>query len=95
VGKALVQLAREHPGVPGLRRYRGLWYRMQAVMAMRFGETALARQWAWLAVRYEPGQVRNPYTLLLVLLPTAWRQAVDTRARSLLKNHIDKGDTAS
>jgi hypothetical protein len=37
VGKALVQLVREHPGVPGLRRYLGLWYRMQAVMAMRFG----------------------------------------------------------
>jgi hypothetical protein len=70
VGKALVQLAREHPGVPGLRRYLGLWYRMQAVMAMRFGEAALARQWAWLAVRYGPWQLRNLYTLLLALLPS-------------------------
>jgi hypothetical protein len=59
---------------------------MQAVMAMRFGETALARQRAWLAVRYGPGQLRNLYTLLLTLLPTAWRQALDTRARSLLRS---------
>lgn len=95
VGKALMQLAREHPRVPGLRRYGGLWYRMQAVMAMRFGLADTARQQAWLAVRYGPGQLRNSYTLLLALLPAAWRQALDTWARSLLKNHIDKGDTAS
>ncbi len=95
VGKALAQLVREHPGVPGLRRYLGLWYRMQAVMAMRFDEASLARKWAWLAVRYGPGELRNPYTLLLALLPTDWRRALDTRARSLLRNHADKGDTAS
>lgn len=87
VGKALALLVREHPGVPGLRRYLGLWYRMQAVMAMRFGEAALARQQAWLAVRYGSGQLRNLYTLLLALLPAAWRQALDSRARSLLGNN--------
>lgn len=32
---------------------------MQAVMAMRFGEAALARQQAWLAVCYRPGQLRS------------------------------------
>jgi glycosyltransferase involved in cell wall biosynthesis len=95
VGKALAQMVREHPGVPGLRRYLGLWYRMQAVMAMRFGLADTARQQAWLAVRHGPGQLRNPYTLLLALLPTAWRQALDTKARSLLRSHADKGNTAS
>jgi glycosyltransferase involved in cell wall biosynthesis len=93
VGKALIQLAREYSGVPGLRRYLALWYRMQAVMAMRFGEAALARQWAWLAVRYGPWHLRNLYTLLLAVLPSAWRQAVDTKARSLLGNN--KGNAAS
>ncbi len=90
VGRALAQLVCEHPGVPGLRRYMGLWYRMQAVMALRFGESALARQQAWTAVRNGPGQLRNLYTLLLALMPAAWRQALDTRARSLLGNHSDK-----
>jgi glycosyltransferase involved in cell wall biosynthesis len=94
VGKGLVNLARQHPGVPGLRRYLGLWYRMQGVMAMRYGEIGLARQQAQLAVRYGPGQLRNLYTLLLTLLPTAWGQALDSRARSLLRSHADKGNTA-
>lgn len=93
VGKAVGQLVREYPSVPGLRAYLGLWYRMQAVMAMRFGEGGLARQRARLAVRYGPMQLRNLYTLLLAMLPTAWRQALDTRARSLLRKK--KGNAAS
>jgi glycosyltransferase involved in cell wall biosynthesis len=93
VGQAMVQLLREYPGVPALRAYLGLWYRMQAVMAMRFGEAALARQRAWLAVRFGPWQLRNQYTLLLALLPAIWRQALDTRVRRLFSNH--KGNVAS
>ncbi len=93
VGKALVQLLREYPAAPGLRGYLGLWYRMQAVMAMRFGDTALARQRAWLAVRYGPRQLRNFYTLLLALLPAAWHQALDTQVRSLFGKK--KGDATS
>ena len=84
VGKALAQLVHEHPGVPGLRRYLGLWYRMQAVMALRFGESALARQRAWLAVRYGPGQIRNFYVLSLSLMPTRTQALVDLSIRRLL-----------
>lgn len=84
VGKAMGQLVREYPAVPGLRGYLGLWYRMQGVMAMRFGDSALARQRAWLAVLYGPRQLRNLYTLLLALLPSNWRLAVDSKARKLL-----------
>jgi glycosyltransferase involved in cell wall biosynthesis len=92
VGKAILKLVRQSPAVPGLRPYLGLWYRMQAVMAIRFGDSALARQRAWLAVRYGPGQLRNLYTLMLAMLPAAWRQALDTKARSLLGNY--KGNPA-
>lgn len=84
VGKAMGQLLREYPAATSLRGYLGLWYRMQAVMAMRFGDTALARQRSWLAVRYGPRQLRNVYTLLLALLPVAWHQALDIQVRSLL-----------
>lgn len=66
---------------------------MQAVMAMRFGEAALARQQAWLAVCYGPWQLRNLYTFILAMLPAGWRQALDTSARSLLRNI--KGNAAS
>ena len=49
---------------------------MQAVMAMRFGEAALARQQAWLAVCYRPGQLRSCQVLCLtacqVELETLW-----------------------
>lgn len=86
VGHALEQLAEDFPHVPSLRAYLGLWYRMQAVIAMRFGDTALARQRAGQAVRYGPAQLRNLYTLFLAMLPAAWRQALDTLARSWLGN---------
>jgi hypothetical protein len=85
----LGQLLRDHPGVPGLRGYLGLWYRMQAVMAMRFGETALARRRAWLAVRFGPVQVRNLYTLLLAVLPQSGRQALDAQLRRALRKTKD------
>lgn len=84
VGKALVQLAGEHLAVPGLRRYLGLWYRMQAVMAMRFGLADMARQLAWLAVRYGPGQIRNFYVLFLSLMPIRTHGLVDLSIRKLL-----------
>lgn len=93
VGSALAALMQLNPGTPGLLGYLGLWYRMQAVMAMRFNDATLARQRAWLAVRYGPGQLRNVYTLLLAVLPTPLRKALDSRARKLLKNL--KPDTAS
>lgn len=93
VGHALEQLAEDFPHVPSLRAYLGLWYRMQAVIAMRFGDAAQARRRAGLAVRYGPWQLRNSYTLLLALLPPTWRQALDTKARSLISIH--KGNSAS
>lgn len=73
VGQALRELAEERPQMSGLREYLGLWYRMQAVMALRFRETALARQCAWRAWRYDPGRWRNAYTLLLAWLPCGWQ----------------------
>lgn len=85
VGNALRQLVEEFPTVPSLREYLGLWYRIEAVMAMRFGETALARQRARQAVRYGPWQLRNAYTLLLALLPPAWQRGLDKKVRGLLK----------
>ncbi len=90
VGRAMVQLMRAYPAVPCLRAYLGMWYRMQAVMALRFGDANMARHRAWLAVRYGPWQVRNLYTLLLAMLPTVWRQELDIRARRLLSNNKGK-----
>lgn len=93
VGHAFEQLAEDFPHKPSLRAYVGLWYRMQAVTASRFDEASLARQRAWLAVRYGPGQLRNWYTLLMAMLPSAWRRVLDTRARSILSSF--KGNAAS
>lgn len=84
VGAGLAQLVRQFSETPGLVTYLGLWYRMQAVMAMRFNEGKLARQRAWLAVRYGPVQLRNVYTLLLTLLPTTLHKVLDNRVRNLL-----------
>ena len=84
VGDALERLTEGLPQIKGLRAYLGLWYRMQAVMAMRFGESALARQQAWLAVRYGPGQFRNFYVLFLSLMPTKTQALVDLTIRKLI-----------
>lgn len=85
VGLALEELARNYPGVRGLRAYLGLWYRMQARMALRFGETGLARGRAWRAFRYGPGQWRNGYMFLLAWLPEKLRMAIDRTARRLVR----------
>jgi hypothetical protein len=92
VGQALVQLVEDFPRAK-LARYLGLWYRMQAVMAMRFGDAALARQRAGLAVRYGPGNCAICTRLFLALLPPPG-------ARLWTPGHaacseIDKGNAAS
>jgi glycosyltransferase involved in cell wall biosynthesis len=83
VSQGLVQLMQEFPAVPSLPAYLGLWYRMQAVMALRFGLAATARQQAWLAVRYGPWQIRNFYVLCLAALPGKARALVDHSIRKL------------
>lgn len=83
VGVALAQLVSVHPRMKSMRNYLGLWYRMQAVMAMRFNYGALARRKAFLAVRYGPTQIRNLYTLVLTILPTGWRHCLDYTLRRL------------
>ena len=83
VGGALAELAVEYPETDGLREYLGLWYRMQAVMALRFDETALARLDAWRACRNAPWQWRNGYTLVLTLLPRRMRLRIDAWLRGL------------
>ena len=69
VTEALTELLRANPDISGLRNYLGLWNRIQAVMALRYGETKLARRAAWQAIRHAPWQWRNSYTLVLALLP--------------------------
>ena len=90
VGKAMAKLVEQFPGADGLRAYLGLWYRMQAVMALRFDDLSLARQCALQAVRYGPKQLRNVYTLLLALIPSQWRKTLDCQARNLLGKKQEK-----
>ena len=81
VGKALTTLSHTHPQVPGLRGYAGLWYRMQAVMALRFQQRAFARQFSRLSVFYAPLQWRNVYIWLLAWLPSALGKQLDQQLR--------------
>ena len=69
VTAALTELLRAYPDISGLRNYLGLWNRIQAVMALRYGETKLARSAAWQAIRHAPWQWRNSYTFVLASLP--------------------------
>jgi glycosyltransferase involved in cell wall biosynthesis len=84
VGLALAELGAEYPQSPGLREYLGLWYRMRAVMALRFNDTVLARLNAWRACRHAPWQWRNGYTLVLALLPRRMRLRLDAWLRGLI-----------
>lgn len=69
VTAALKELLRTYPSIPGLRNYLGLWNRIQAVMALRYGEIMLARREAWQAILNAPWQWRSSYTLVLALFP--------------------------
>lgn len=85
VSTGLFELVRAHPDVVGLQAYLGLWCRMQAVMALRFNDTTLARRCAWQAVRNGPAQWRNTYTLMLAWMPRVLRIFLDGAARGLLQ----------
>lgn len=83
VGTALESLLAAHPQAPGLKQYLALWYRMQAVMAMRFKQTGLARRRAKRSFFHGPWQWRNGYTLLLAWLPGFLRRHLDHFLRRL------------
>lgn len=87
VAEELASLQREFPQRSSLKAYLGLWNRMQAVMALRFNDMALARRCAWRAVCYGPRQWRNAYTLFLSLLPQGARRLVDEILRKAYKKH--------
>lgn len=78
-------LLSQYADVPGFRSYVALWCRMQAVMALRFNETALARHSAMLSFRYGPLQFRNGYTLVLTYMPTGLRATLDSFLRKLAR----------
>jgi glycosyltransferase involved in cell wall biosynthesis len=84
VGQALLKLQHEFPNVANMRIYLGLWYRMQAVMAMRYDDILLCLQYGTRAVRYAPFEMRNIYILILALLPNKLRQLIEIKARELL-----------
>ena len=90
VGNALRALKDEHQDIAGLNDYLGLWYRMQAVMAMRFGQSNLARRLAWHSVRSAPTNSRNVYTLLLAMLPVSTGQKVDHWLRITISKILKK-----
>lgn len=83
VAEELASLQREFPQRSSLKAYLGMWNRMQAVMALRFNDMALARRCAWRAVYYGPCQWRNGYTFLLALLPRSFSRAIDAFLRRL------------
>lgn len=85
VAEELASLQREFPQQRSLKDYLGLWNRMQAVMAMRFNDMALARRCAWRAFHYGPRQWRNGYTLVLSWLPGGLRRKLDTFLRKLTR----------
>lgn len=85
VGASLSDLVTAYPEIIGLRKYLGLWYRMQAVMAMRSKQPRLARLCAWRSFFHDPGQVRNGYTLLLACLPMYLQGHLDQFLRRLTR----------
>lgn len=84
VGLALSTLASDYPDQTGLPAYLGLWFRMQAVKALRLGDRPTARRFAWKATRAAPNQWRNPYTLILAWLPDCLSERLDTWLRRLI-----------
>jgi glycosyltransferase involved in cell wall biosynthesis len=85
VTKELVDLVEGYPATPGLRTYLGLWCRMQAVMALRYGDSSLAVQCAMYSCRYDPRSLRNAYTLFLTCLPRPLGMSIDAGLRKLLR----------
>ena len=83
VGLALSSLARDYPDQTGLPAYIGLWFRMQAVKALRLGDRPTARRFAWKATWSTPNQWRNPYTLILAWLPVCLSERLDAWLRRL------------
>jgi glycosyltransferase involved in cell wall biosynthesis len=83
VGQLLEELLNSFPGVHGMQAYLGSWCRMQAVMAMRFGDLRLARRMAWNSWKFDVGQWRNAYMLFLTSWPAPIGRMIDNIARRI------------
>lgn len=84
VMQELSKLLAANPETPGLRAYLGLWCRMQAVMAIRFHDSRLARRYACKAVLANWRDTRNLYTLCLCIFPARFANAFDDWLRQLI-----------
>lgn len=81
VGGEIALLARQFPHVTGINAYLGLWYRMRAIMYLRYGENMAARKAALRSIRFDPCNARNLYTIALSLLPATTGLAFDRMLR--------------
>jgi len=85
VGKALDQLAHENPSIVGIADYVGLWYRMQAVTALKFKQLSLARKFAFRSNKYTFFNVRNIYILILTFIPLGIGLMIDQTLRKIIR----------
>jgi hypothetical protein len=95
VGLALTELAASNKAARGMSAYIGLWYRMQAVMAMRFGQRPIARRFAVKSVKSAPFYWRNNYVFILSLLPKALGDTVDKVLRTIASAYRSKTPNVS
>lgn len=79
VGAELLKLYCENKSVRGLKEYVGLWHKMRASTAIRYGDRRETLRESFTALRYNPKNYKVIPFIVLALLPGFMRRAAINR----------------
>ena len=83
VADGLINILKTEPHTNGLEEYIGLWFRMQAIAALRINDYDFARKMSLFSLRYNFFNLKNLYVALVVSLPKWMSHNLDFSLRKL------------
>ena len=85
VANELEKILKTKPQTKGLKEYLGLWYRMQAIAAIKNDNPSIARFMAVRSLNYNFFELKNLYVVTLACLPKFISHYLDSKLRKWVR----------
>ena len=86
VAQELKYILKANPKTKGLKEYLGLWFRMQAIAALKNDDSIIARRMSVQSLYYHPIGFKNLYIAAITYLPISIGSSLDSLLRNWMRH---------